>query len=233
MLSLLLYIYTPLVKPFPLGNVHVCLSLSLWTCSWCYFKLDPSFIQAFQLSNVSIHLSISGRWCRSLNLKIKIQNTQDRILTKGLCWILFSASEQFIHPSSFCFPVYSWSGSWGAGIDARSYWMRASTSPWTSHKFQDRTTRTHTHALYQELCIFGMHLLSNFLFYWPAHTENVFRGQEGRTWTPDPRMDGTRPHSVVILSSVLLISVTKRPLGSYARYVRPAVAFPEGPLSEE
>lgn len=50
---------------------------------------------------------------------------------------------------------------------------------------------------------------------------------------PDPRMDGTRPLSVVILSSVLLISVTKRPAGSYARYVRPAVAFPEGLLSEE
>lgn len=39
--------------------------------------------------------------------------------------------------------------------------------------------------------------------------------------------------SVVILSSVLLISVTKPPAGSYARYVRPAVAFPEEPLSEE
>lgn len=39
--------------------------------------------------------------------------------------------------------------------------------------------------------------------------------------------------SVVILSSVLLISVTKPLAGSYARYVRPAVAFPEGPLSEE
>lgn len=39
--------------------------------------------------------------------------------------------------------------------------------------------------------------------------------------------------AVVILPSVLLISVTKPPAGSYARYVRPIVPFPVKPVSEE
>lgn len=39
--------------------------------------------------------------------------------------------------------------------------------------------------------------------------------------------------TVVILPSVLLISVTKPPAGSYARYVRPIVPFPVKPVSEE
>lgn len=38
---------------------------------------------------------------------------------------------------------------------------------------------------------------------------------------------------VVILSSVLLISLTKPLPGSYARYVRPVTAFPAKPVSEE
>lgn len=72
-------------------------------------------------------------------------------------------------------------------------------------------------------------------FYWPVRTENAYKGQEGRTRTMDPRTDGRNGStlSFVILPSVLLISVTKPPAGSYARYVRPAVAFPEEPLSEE
>lgn len=36
---------------------------------------------------------------------------------------------------------------------------------------------------------------------------------------------------VVILPNVLLISVTKPLAGSYARYVRPSMAFPVKPVS--
>lgn len=65
----------------------------------------------------------------------------------------------------------------------------------------------------------------------------MFRAQEGSGGQDVDAGSSHGPNtstlSVVILSSVLLISVTKPPAGSYARYVRPAVAFPEGPLSEE
>lgn len=44
--SLTLYIYTPLVGPFPLLDctLNVYVSLSLWTCVGCYLELDPGFI---------------------------------------------------------------------------------------------------------------------------------------------------------------------------------------------
>lgn len=49
----------------------------------------------------------------------------------------------------------------------------------------------------------------------------------------DVRSSNTSTLRVVILSSVLLISLTKPLAGSYARYVRPAMAFPVKPVSEE
>lgn len=156
MLSLRLYIYPPLVKPFPLAIVHICLSLSLWTCSWCYFKLDLSFIQAFQLWNVCIHLSAGGRRCRSLNLNKNPKYTGQNPNKSSLLNTFMGSS---IHPVSVFpphFPVYSGSGSWGAGVKSRSHWMRARDSPWTGHKLHTHThTNCNSGALCQELCIFG------------------------------------------------------------------------------